>query len=102
MRFAACLCLFIAPHFVNRYLGVVRAVVDAIKTWVLKSTRYETVAERRLQRLSLRVQKLTQLLPGCITVYGLFAKKGPSLTGAHFRYNNAATCTLATPLSYAR
>lgn len=71
-------------------LGVILLVVLAIACWIKASFPIQAMAQRRLQLLSLRVQKLTALLPNCIRVYGLFLDKGPSLQGAHYRYRSSA------------
>lgn len=70
-------------------LGVILLVVAAIIAWIKASFPIQAMAQRRLQLLSLRVQKLTALLPNCIRVYGLFLDKGPSLQGAHYRYKSS-------------
>lgn len=72
--------------FVNRRdLGVIKYVVEAIAHWISTSTAIQTLAQRRLQLLSLRMQQLTRLLPGHVSVHGAFTFNGPSMQGAHYR-----------------
>lgn len=70
-------------------LGVILLVVQAIGAWIKASNPIKVMGQRRLQQLSLRVQRLTALLPNCIRVYGLFLDKGPSLQGGHYRYGGS-------------
>lgn len=61
-------------------------MLEAIQSWILQAGNSLTVEkERILHTLSLRIQRLTALLPYAIRTYGLFLVKGPALTGAHYR-----------------
>jgi len=60
--------------------------VDAMQAWIVNADPVKANSERLLHTLSLRIQRLTSMLPGSIRVYGTFAEQGPVLQGAHYRY----------------
>ena len=67
-------------------LGVCEVVERSIRMWILRSHRFETTARAQQHVLSMRVQRLTALLPRAVRTYGFFLDKGPPLTGGHFRH----------------